>query len=210
VQANDQVEKAKDYAPLIIRYQQRRGGAARDVAEVKDSVEDRYNSGFFNGKPAVLLVINRQAGRQHHRDRGCDQGLQLPNLQAVFPHSVNLDLMMDRSPVIKATLHEAEMTLLIAVVLVIMVVFLFLGNFRASLIPTLAVPVSLVGTFAIMYLCGYSLNNLSLMALILATGLVVDDAIVVLENISRHIDEGVPPMQAALIGAAKSASRCCR
>lgn len=108
---------------------------------------------------------------------------------------------MDRSPVIKATLHEAETTLLIAVVLVILVVFLFLGNFRASLIPTLAVPVSLVGTFAIMYLNGFSLNNLSLMALILATGLVVDDAIVVLENISRHIDKGVPPMEAAYLGA---------
>ncbi|NNG63605.1 acriflavine resistance protein B, partial [Pseudomonas fragi] len=112
-----------------------------------------------------------------------------------------LNLAMDRSPVIKATLHEAEMTLLIAVALVILVVFLFLGNFRASLIPTLAVPVSLVGTFAIMYLYGFSLNNLSLMALILATGLVVDDAIVVLENISRHIDAGIAPMKAAMLGA---------
>ncbi|HCS42138.1 MAG TPA: acriflavine resistance protein B, partial [Pseudomonas sp.] len=126
---------------------------------------------------------------------------QLPALQAVLPASVKLNLAMDRSPVIKATLHEAEMTLLIAVALVILVVFLFLGNFRASLIPTLAVPVSLVGTFAVMYLYGFSLNNLSLMALILATGLVVDDAIVVLENISRHIDKGVPPMKAAYLGA---------
>ena len=114
---------------------------------------------------------------------------------------MQLNLAMDRSPVIKATLHEAEMTLLIAVALVILVVFLFLGNFRASLIPTLAVPVSLVGTFAIMYLYGFSLNNLSLMALILATGLVVDDAIVVLENISRHIDAGIAPMKAAMLGA---------
>ncbi|BCQ61874.1 hypothetical protein PBOI14_36240 [Pseudomonas sp. Boi14] len=126
---------------------------------------------------------------------------QLPALQAVLPASVKLNLAMDRSPVIKATLHEAEMTLLIAVALVILVVYLFLGNFRASLIPTLAVPVSLVGTFAIMYLYGFSLNNLSLMALILATGLVVDDAIVVLENISRHIDEGIAPMKAAYLGA---------
>ena len=122
-------------------------------------------------------------------------------MQAVLPASVKLNLAMDRSPVIKATLHEAEMTLLIAVALVILVVFLFLGNFRASLIPTLAVPVSLVGTFAIMYLFGFSLNNLSLMALILATGLVVDDAIVVLENISRHIDAGISPMKAAYLGA---------
>jgi multidrug efflux pump len=117
-----------------------------------------------------------------------------------LPASVDLNIAMDRSPVITATLHEAEMTLLIAVVLVVLVVFLFLGNFRASLIPTLAVPVSLVGTFAIMYLWGFSLNNLSLMALILATGLVVDDAIVVLENISRHIDDGVPPLRAAYLG----------
>jgi multidrug efflux pump len=200
VQANDQLEKAKDYEPLIIRYQNGAALRLKDVAKVKDSVEDRYNSGFFNKKSAVLLVINRQAGANIIETVAAIKA-QLPALQAVLPSSVKLDLAMDRSPVIKATLHEAEMTLLIAVVLVIIVVFLFLGNFRASLIPTLAVPVSLVGTFAIMYLCGFSLNNLSLMALILATGLVVDDAIVVLENISRHIDEGVPPMKAAYLGA---------
>ncbi|MEB0006423.1 efflux RND transporter permease subunit [Pseudomonas sp. RTB3] len=200
VQANDQLEKAKDYEPLIIRYQD--GAALRlsHVAKVSDAVEDRYNAGFFNDKQAVLLVINRQAGA-NIIETVAQIKAQLPALQAVLPASVNLDLAMDRSPVIKATLHEAEMTLLIAVTLVILVVFFFLGNFRASLIPTLAVPVSLVGTFAVMYLSGFSLNNLSLMALILATGLVVDDAIVVLENISRHIDKGVPPMQAAYLGA---------
>ena len=200
VQANDQLEKAKDYEPLIIRYQN--GSALRlsDVAKVSDGVEDRYNSGFFNDDAAVLLVINRQAGANIIETVNAIKA-QLPALQAVSPASVKLNLAMDRSPVIKATLHEAEMTLLIAVALVILVVFLFLGNFRASLIPTLAVPVSLVGTFAIMYLYGFSLNNLSLMALILATGLVVDDAIVVLENISRHIDQGVPPMKAAYLGA---------
>jgi multidrug efflux pump len=200
VQANDQLEKAKDYESLIIHYS---GGAAlrlKDVAKVSDGVEDRYNSGFFNDDAAVLLVINRQAGANIIETVN-DIKAQLPALQAVLPASVKLNLAMDRSPVIKATLHEAEMTLLIAVALVILVVFLFLGNFRASLIPTLAVPVSLVGTFAVMYLYGFSLNNLSLMALILATGLVVDDAIVVLENISRHIDEGVPPMKAAYLGA---------
>jgi multidrug efflux pump len=200
VQANDQLEKAKDYEPLIIRYQNGAALRIRDVARVRDSVEDRYNSGFFNDKAAVLLVINRQAGANIIETVASIKA-QLPALQAVLPASVKLDLAMDRSPVIKATLHEAEMTLLIAVVLVILVVFAFLGNFRASLIPTLAVPVSLVGTFAIMYLFGFSLNNLSLMALILATGLVVDDAIVVLENISRHIDKGVPPMEAAYLGA---------
>ncbi|MFS2069337.1 efflux RND transporter permease subunit [Pseudomonas sp. CT11-2] len=200
VQANDQLEKAKDYESLIIHYADGAALRLKDVAKVSDSVEDRYNSGFFNDDAAVLLVINRQAGANIIETVN-EIKAQLPALQAVLPASVKLNLAMDRSPVIKATLHEAEMTLLIAVALVILVVFLFLGNFRASLIPTLAVPVSLVGTFAVMYLYGFSLNNLSLMALILATGLVVDDAIVVLENISRHIDKGVPPMKAAYLGA---------
>ncbi|WP_339507686.1 efflux RND transporter permease subunit [Pseudomonas sp. RL_35y_Pfl2_P42] len=200
IQANDQLEKAKDYESLIIHYADGAALRLKDVAKVSDGVEDRYNSGFFNDDAAVLLVINRQAGA-NIIETVKEIKAQLPALQAVLPASVKLNLAMDRSPVIKATLHEAEMTLLIAVALVILVVFLFLGNFRASLIPTLAVPVSLVGTFAVMYLYGFSLNNLSLMALILATGLVVDDAIVVLENISRHIDDGVKPMQAAYRGA---------
>ncbi|MDB5983651.1 MAG: mdtC [Pseudomonas sp.] len=200
IQANDQLEKAKDYEPLIIRYQNGAVLRLSHVAKVTDAVEDRYNAGFFNDNKAVLLVINRSAGA-NIIETVAQIKAQLPALQAVLPASVKLDLAMDRSPVIKATLHEAEMTLMIAVALVILVVFFFLGNFRASLIPTLAVPVSLVGTFAIMYLSGFSLNNLSLMALILATGLVVDDAIVVLENISRHIDKGVPPMEAAYLGA---------
>ncbi len=200
VQANDQLEKAKDYEPLIIRYENGSVLRLSHVATVRDAVEDRYNSGFFNDDSAVLLVINRQAGA-NIIETVAQIKAQLPALEAVLPASVKLNVAMDRSPVIKATLHEAEMTLMIAVALVILVVFLFLGNLRASLIPTLAVPVSLVGTFAVMYLCGFSLNNLSLMALILATGLVVDDAIVVLENISRHIDEGVSPMRAAYLGA---------
>ncbi|GLH43437.1 acriflavine resistance protein B [Pseudomonas atacamensis] len=200
IQANDQLEKAKDYESLIIHYADGAALRLKDVAKVSDGVEDRYNSGFFNDDAAVLLVINRQAGANIIETVN-EIKAQLPALQAVLPASVKLNLAMDRSPVIKATLHEAEMTLLIAVALVVLVVYLFLGNFRASLIPTLAVPVSLVGTFAVMYLYGFSLNNLSLMALILATGLVVDDAIVVLEDISRHIDEGVKPMQAAYLGA---------
>ncbi|WP_028631230.1 multidrug efflux RND transporter permease subunit [Metapseudomonas resinovorans] len=199
VGANDQLEKAADYAPLILRYQD--GAALRlgDVATVRDAVEDRYNSGFFNDDSAVLLVINRQAGANIIETIESIKQ-QLPALQAVLPASVKLDLAMDRSPVIRATLHEAERTLLIAVALVILVVYLFLGNLRASLIPALAVPVSLVGTFAVMYLMGFSLNVLSLMALILAAGLVVDDAIVVLENISRHINNGMAPFKAALQG----------
>ncbi|EGH23458.1 multidrug RND efflux transporter, permease MdtC, partial [Pseudomonas amygdali pv. mori str. 301020] len=200
VQANDQLETAKDYAPLIIRYKDGATLRLKDVAKVSDAVEDRYNSGFYNNDRAVLLVVNRQAGA-NIIETVAQIKAQLPALRAVLPASVSLNVAMDRSPVIKATLHEAEMTLLIAVVLVVMVVFLFLGSFRASLIPTLAVPVSLVGTFAIMHLFGFSLNNLSLMALILAPGLVVDDAIVVLENISRHIHNGLDPMKAAFLGA---------
>ncbi|MEX5504456.1 efflux RND transporter permease subunit [Pseudomonas putida] len=200
VRANDQLESAKDYEPVVIRQQNGTILRLSDVATITDGVENRYNSGFFNDQSAVLLVVNRQTGANIIET--VDQiKAQLPALQSLLPASVQLNVAMDRSPVIKATLKEAEHTLLIAVVLVILVVYLFLGSLRASLIPSLAVPVSLVGTFAVMYLCGFSLNNLSLMALILATGLVVDDAIVVLENISRHIEDGQPPMKAAFLGA---------
>ncbi|WP_277051981.1 multidrug efflux RND transporter permease subunit [Zestomonas thermotolerans] len=200
VQANDQLERARDYQPLIIRYQD--GAALRlsDVARVRDAVENRYNSGFFNDRDAVLLVINRQAGANIIETINTIKA-QLPALQAVLPPTVKLGIAADRSPVITATLHEAERTLLIAVALVIIVVFLSLGNLRASLIPALAVPISLIGTFAVMYLWGFSLNVLSLMALILAAGLVVDDAIVVLENIARHINAGEKPLRAALLGS---------
>jgi multidrug efflux pump len=200
VRANDQLETAKDYEPVVIRQQNGTILRLSDVATLTDSVENRYNSGFFNDQSAVLLVVNRQTGANIIQT--VDQiKSQLPALQSLLPASVQLNVAMDRSLVIKATLKEAEHTLLIAVGLVILVVYLFLGSLRASLIPSLAVPVSLVGTFAVMYLCGFSLNNLSLMALILATGLVVDDAIVVLENISRHIEDGQPPMRAAFLGA---------
>ena len=200
VQASDQLDKAADYRPMIIRYQN--GAAVRlgDVATVTDGVENRYNSGFFNDKEAVLLVINRQTGANIIETiAGIRE--QLPTLRAVIPANIELQVAMDRSPVIRATLREAEHTLLIATGLVILVVFAFLGRWRAALIPALAVPVSLVGTFAVMYLLDFSLNNLSLMALIIATGLVVDDAIVVLENISRHIEAGETPMAAAFKGA---------
>ncbi|MEH6366574.1 MAG: efflux RND transporter permease subunit, partial [Pseudomonas marincola] len=166
IKASDQLEKAADYVPTIIRYQD--GAAVRlgDVATIKDDVEDRYNSGFYNDQSAVLLVVNRQTGANIIETI---EGIrsELPGLRAIIPASVDLQVAMDRSPVIRATLHEAERTLLIAVALVIMVVYCFLGRWRASLIPALAVPVSLVGTFAAMYLLGFSLNNLSLMALIL-------------------------------------------
>src|SRR5690606_215709 len=200
IQANDQLDKAADYRSLVIRYQD--GAALRlgDVARVSDGVEDRYNSGFYNDKEAVLVVVNRQAGANILETIGAINGL-LPALREVIPASVELEVAMERSSVIRATLQEAERTLLIAVALVILVVFAFLGRWRAALIPALAVPVSLVGSFAAMYLLDFSLNNLSLMALIVATGLVVDDAIVVLENISRHIENGEKPLTAALKGA---------
>ncbi|MFI8483293.1 efflux RND transporter permease subunit [Pseudomonas sp. NPDC078700] len=200
IQASDQLEKAADYKPMIIRYQDGSVVRLSDVAKVTDGVEDRYNSGFYNDQSSVLLVINRQTGANILETIASIRE-QLPALRAVIPASVNLQVAMDRSPVIRATLHEAESTLLIAVALVILVVYGFLGRWRASMIPALAVPVSLVGTFAAMYLLGFSLNNLSLMALILATGLVVDDAIVVLENISRHIENGETPMAASFKGA---------
>ena len=196
IQANDQLDKAADYRPLVIRYQNNAPVRLGDVAQVVDGVEDRYNSGFYNDNDSVLMVINRQPGANIIETIE-DIRAELPGLQAVIPPSVHLEVAMDRSPVIRATLHEAERTLLIAVGLVILVVFAFLGRWRAALIPALAVPVSLVGTFAVMYLLDFSLNNLSLMALIIATGLVVDDAIVVLENISRHIEAGEKPLAGA-------------
>lgn len=200
IAANDQLHKAEDYLPLIIRYQNGAALRLRDVAKVRDGVEDRYNAGFFKNHAAILLIINRQADANIIKTIENIRA-ELPSLQAVLPASINLEVAMDRTPVIRATLHEAELTLLLAVGLVVVLVLLFLGSLRSALIPTLAVPVSLVGTFAVMYLFDFSLNTLSLMALILAAGLVVDDAIVVLENIARHIEEGMPPLQAAYRGS---------
>ncbi|QEZ45717.1 efflux RND transporter permease subunit [Cupriavidus oxalaticus] len=172
----------------------------RDVANVVDSVQDIRNAGSANGKPSVLLVLNRSPGANiiETVDRVREM---LPNLQKMIPAAISMDVMMDRTPTIRASLREVEHTLMISVALVIMVVFIFLRNVRATLIPSVAVPVSLIGTFTVMYLAGFSLNNLSLMALTIATGFVVDDAIVVLENISRHLEEGMKPLAAALRGA---------
>ncbi|MBP0627550.1 efflux RND transporter permease subunit [Cupriavidus sp. AcVe19-1a] len=172
----------------------------RDVANVVDSVQDIRNAGSANGKPSVLLVLNRSPGANiiETVDRVREM---LPNLQKMIPAAISMDVMMDRTPTIRASLREVEHTLMISVALVIIVVFIFLRNVRATLIPSVAVPVSLIGTFTVMYLAGFSLNNLSLMALTIATGFVVDDAIVVLENISRHIEEGMKPLAAALRGA---------
>jgi multidrug efflux pump len=200
IQASDQLSKAVDYQPLVIAYRNNAPVRLSDVARVYDGIEDRYNAGYFNDKPAVLLVVSRQA--QANIIATVDGVLeQLPALRAFLPAGVSLDVASDRSPTIRATLHEAQNTLLIAVGLVILVVLLFLANIRAAMIPVTAVPVALVGSFAVMYLWGFSLNNLSLMALIVATGLVVDDAIVVLENIARHVEDGLPPFAAAIRGA---------
>ncbi|HZJ92753.1 MAG TPA: efflux RND transporter permease subunit [Thiopseudomonas sp.] len=200
IQGNDQLHNAEEYAPLIIRYHDGAALRLRDVATVSDSVENRYNSGFFNDQDAVLLIINRQASANIIATIEAIQA-ELPGLKAVLPASAKLEVAMDRSSVIRATLREAQRSLLIATVLVIGVVMLFLGHWRAAVIPALAVPVSLIGSFAAMHMLGFSLNNLSLMALIIATGLVVDDAIVVLENIARHINQGKKPLQAALDGS---------
>lgn len=200
IYANDQVKTAAEYAPLIVAYRNGAPVRVRDIAEVRDDVADVRNAGSANGKPSVLLILNRQPGANIIETVDTVTAL-LPQLKAAIPQAIHLDVMMDRTPTIRASLKDTEKTLLMSIALVIMVVFIFLRNGRATLIPSVAVPVSLIGTFGVMYLLGYSLDNLSLMALTIATGFVVDDAIVVLENISRHIEQGVKPIKAALIGA---------
>ncbi|HBV5809832.1 TPA: multidrug efflux RND transporter permease subunit MdtC [Klebsiella pneumoniae] len=194
VQTNDELKTAADYQPLIVHYQN--GAAVRlgDVATVSDSVQDVRNAGMTNAKPAILLMI-RKLPEANIIQTVDSIRARLPELQQTIPAAIDLQIAQDRSPTIRASLEEVEQTLVISVALVILVVFLFLRSGRATLIPAVAVPVSLIGTFAAMYLCGFSLNNLSLMALTIATGFVVDDAIVVLENISRHLEAGMKPLQ---------------
>lgn len=191
--------QAADYRPLVVAY--RNGAAVRlaDVARVEDSVENVYNVGYFNDQTAVLVLVRPQANANiiETVDRIRDD---LPVLRSMLPADVTVDVAQDRSPGIRASVHEAQLTLIIAVVLVAVVVLLFLRNWRAAFIPTLAVPVSLIGTFGAMYLMAFSLNTMSLMALIVATGFVVDDAIVVLENIIRQMERGASPLRAALRG----------
>ena len=198
--ANDQAMKAADYLPLVVAW--RNGAAVRlaDVAQVNDSVQDVRNAGLANGKPAVMLILNRQPGA-NIIETVDEVRAMLPQLRASIPAAIDLEVAVDRTPTIRASLRDVERTLLISTALVVLVVFLFLRNGRAALVPVIAVPVSLVGTFGVMYLAGYSLNNLSLMALTIATGFVVDDAVVVLENISRHVEDGVAPFAAAVQGA---------
>ena len=200
IYTNDQANHAADYKPLIIAY--RKGAAVHltDVSEIKDSVENVRNQGLSNGKPAVLVILYRQPGA-NIIDTVDRVKVILPQLQASIPYAINVELTMDRTTTIRASLHDVERALLVATGLVILVVFVFLRNGRATLIPSVAVPVSLIGTFGVMWLLGYSLDNLSLMALTISTGFVVDDAIVVLENITRHIEAGMTRMEAALLGS---------
>lgn len=200
VEASLQLRAASDYRELVIAW--RNGAPVRlgDVAEVAEGVEDRYASGFHNDRDAVLLVISRQPNANVIQTVDAITA-QLPVLTALLPAGVEMDVAMDRSPVIRATLDEAQFTLVLALALVVFVVLLFLRDWRAALVPTLAIPVALCGALAVIWLCGFSLNNLSLMALIVAAVLAVDDAIVVLENSARHLEAGATPMQAALRGA---------
>ena len=198
--ANDQLLKAKEYAPLIVAY--RNGAPVRlsDIASVRDSVENIRAAGYLNGKPAIPVVIFRQPGaniiQTVDRVRAA-----LPSLKASIPAAINMQIVLDRTTTIRASVFEVERTLVIAIMLVVLVVFVFLRNGRATLIPAVVVPTSLIATFGVMYLFGYSLDNLSLMALTISTGFVVDDAIVVIENVSRYLEQGMQPMQAALKGA---------
>ena len=200
IKTNDQLYKAEEYKPLIVTY--RNGAPVRlsDVASVEDSVEDVRNAGLVNGKPAVPLILFRQPGANiiDTVDRVSNM---LPQLSASIPSAIKMSIVMDRTTTIRSSLAHVEINLVISAILVILVVFAFLRNARATLIPSIAVPVSLISTFGVMYIFGYSLDNLSLMALTIATGFVVDDAIVVLENITRHLEEGVSATQAAILGA---------
>jgi multidrug efflux pump len=200
IYTNDQSVKAADYAPLVIAYRNGAGVRLSDVADVVDSVEDLRNLGLSNGQPSVLVILFRQPGANIIETI---DGIKaaLPHLEAAMPADVTVTIAIDRSITIRQSLRDTEFTLALAIVLVTLVVYLFLRDIRSTMIPFVAVPVSIIGTFGAMYLLGYSLDILSLMALTIATGFVVDDAIVVLENVSRHLEAGMPRVRAALIGA---------
>jgi multidrug efflux pump len=202
ITTNDQLLKAVDYMPLVVGYHNGAAVKLSDVANVHDATENVRAAGFVNGKPSVLIIIFRQPGANIietvDRIRAA-----LPSLKASIPSAIDTEVVLDRTLTIRASVRDVERTLVISIALVILVVFVFLRNVRATLIPSVAVPVSLIGTFGVMYLCHYSIDNLSLMALTISTGFVVDDAIVVIENITRYLEQGMPPMQAALKGASE-------
>ena len=202
IYANDQASKAAQYRDLVVAYRNNAAVRLSDVAEVVDSVEDLRNAGLADGKPAIALILYREPGANIIK---AVDGIktELPRLAAALPGDVDLTIIVDRSITIRGSLSDTENTLITAVGLVVLVVFGFLRSVRASIIPSVAVPVSLIGSFAAMYMMGFSLNNLSLMALTISTGFVVDDAIVVLENITRHMEAGMSRMQAAVLGASE-------
>jgi multidrug efflux pump len=202
ITTNDQLLKAESYKSLVVGYHNGAAVKLSDFADVVDSVENIRAAGFVNGKPAILLIISRQPGA-NIIDTVDRIRASIPSLKASIPAAMDFTVMLDRTTTIRASVSDVERTLAISIGLVILVVFLFLRNVRATLIPSVAVPVSLIGTFAVMYLCKYSIDNLSMMALTIATGFVVDDAIVVIENISRYLEQGLSPMDAALKGASE-------
>ncbi len=199
---NDQLLKAVNYMPLVVGYHNGAAVKLSDVANVQDSTENIRAAGFVNGKPSVLIIIYRQPGA-NIIDTVDRIRAAIPALKASVPSAIDTQIVIDRTQTIRASVRDTERTLLISISLVILVVFLFLRSVRATLIPAVAVPVSLIGTFGVMYLCHYSIDNLSLMALTISTGFVVDDAIVVIENITRYLEQGMAPMQAALKGASE-------
>ena len=200
ITANDQLKKAKDYRSLIVAYKNGNPVRLSDVADVQDSYSNINNMGSFDGKPSVLVVIFRQPGANIIAT--VDRVIAaLPFLKASLPAAIDMVVGLDRTTTVRASVADVQRTLIISVILVVLVVFVFLREVRATLIPSVAVPLAIVGTFGIMYVFGYSLDNLSLMALTISTGFVVDDAIVVLENVMRHVEEGMKPYQAALLGA---------
>jgi multidrug efflux pump len=200
INTTDQLFLAADYKKQLVAFSNGSPVRLSDVADVEDSVADLRTEGLANGKPAVVIIIFRQPNA-NIIDAVDRVRAMMPELQAVVPGGINLHIVMDRTTTIRASVHDTQITLMTSVSLVVLVVYLFLRDWRTTFIPSIAVPVSLVGTFGVMYLAGYTVDNLSLMALTIATGFVVDDAIVVIENITRHLEAGMKPMQAALVGA---------
>ncbi|MBJ7554861.1 efflux RND transporter permease subunit [Marinomonas spartinae] len=200
IDANDQLRNANEYANLILKYENGAPLRLKDVAKVISGSENQYISATANGKPAIIIQVQRQPGANVIEVVDSIKR-RLPALQALLPGSIKLSILSDRTQTIRSSIHDVTFELMLSIALVVMVTFLFLRNLAATLIPSIAVPLSLIGTFGVMYLAGFSINNLSLMALTIATGFVIDDAIVVVENISRHLEEGESPFQAALKGS---------
>lgn len=200
IDANDQLRTAAEYGNLILTYQDGAALRLKDIAQIEEAEENTFQSAWANRNPAIVISVQRQPGANVIQVVDNIKA-QLPTLQAALPDGVKIQILSDRTQTIRASISDVQFELILSIALVVMVTFLFLRNIAATLIPSVAVPLSLVGTFGVMYLAGFSLNNLSLMALTIATGFVIDDAIVVVENISRRLEEGETPMQAALNGS---------